>query len=73
MPTQPRAPRSRRSIRTISPSPALPHERDEAPEIGGGRRAVVKQAAKDIARGLVDTDNYTRAREVTLSRRRRSR
>ena len=35
----------------------LPHERDESPE-GQGRqpRGVMKQAADDLAQGLVDTD-----------------
>lgn len=35
----------------------LPHERDEAPDAQHiAPREVMKQAAKDLARGLVDTD-----------------
>lgn len=35
----------------------LPHERDESPEgIDTEPRGVMKQAADDLARGLVDTD-----------------
>jgi hypothetical protein len=51
----------------------LPHEHDESTE-PGPRRRVIKQAAKDLARGLIDTDNYTRATLVAAradSRRRR--
>jgi hypothetical protein len=40
----------------------LPHERDEAPDPKApgstGPRAVVEQAARDIARGLKDTDRH---------------
>lgn len=52
----------------------LPHERDESTEPPGPRQRVIKQAAKDLARGLIDTDNYTRAALVAAwadSRRRR--
>jgi hypothetical protein len=52
----------------------LPHERDESTEPGGPARRVIKQAAKDLARGLIDTDNYTRATQVAAwadTRRRR--
>ncbi len=39
------------------PSLALPHERDESiKEDGLPRRAVIEQAAKDLAAGQVDTD-----------------
>ena len=46
----------------------LPHERDEAPE---GRdkapRGVMKQAADDLAQGLVDTDLHgMRGQEKTI-------
>ena len=54
----------------------LPHERDESTEAPGPRQPVIKQAAKDLARGLIDTDNYTRATLVAAradSRRRRGR
>jgi hypothetical protein len=43
----------------------LPHERDESTEPTGSTRTVIKQAANDVASGLVDTDNYTRATAVT--------
>lgn len=40
----------------------LPHERDEAPEKDEAgvlkRREVIQQAARDIARGLRDTDQH---------------
>ena len=52
----------------------LPHERDESSEPPGPRQRVIRQAAKDLARGLIDTDNYTRAALVAAwadSRRRR--
>ena len=51
----------------------LPHERDESTEPPGPRRRVIKQAAKDLAAGLIDTDNYTRAALVAAwaDRRRR--
>jgi hypothetical protein len=52
----------------------LPHERDESTEPPGPKRRVIRQAAKDLARGLIDTDNYTRAALVAAwadSRRRR--
>jgi len=52
----------------------LPHERDEGPESPGPRQRVIRQAAKDLARGLIDTDNYTRAALVAAradKRRRR--
>lgn len=51
----------------------LPHERDESAESPGPRQAVIKQAAKDLAAGLVDTDNYTRAAATAASAARRRR
>lgn len=42
----------------------LPHERDERPEAGAPRRAVIRQAQRDIDAGLIDTDNYTRIATV---------
>jgi hypothetical protein len=45
--------------------PPLPHDRDESPEVGGAPRQIIAQGQQDLAAGRVDTDNYTRAREVT--------
>ena len=46
----------------------LPHEHDEAPEPRPDAKTrpqpEVAQALKDVKAGQVDTDNYTRAREV---------
>ncbi len=42
----------------------LPHERDEIASGGARRRSAIVQAERDVRRGLVDTDNYTRARDV---------
>lgn len=49
----------------------LPHERDEAvdaSDTGGGKdlgpRAVIEQAARDVERGLRDTDRHGVANEV---------
>lgn len=40
-----------------SESAKLPHERDESPDSAGhAPQPVVEQAAKDIKKGLVDTD-----------------
>lgn len=37
----------------------LPHERDSSPDgQGAGQQDVMKQAAKDLEQGLVDTDMY---------------
>ncbi len=44
---------------------ALPHERDESAEISKTRDPAIRQAARDLAGGLVDTDNYTRIGEIT--------
>ncbi|MFL6660340.1 MAG: hypothetical protein ACJ8GW_19795 [Massilia sp.] len=58
MPSQPKD----RSINTDNPQDAttgrhLPHERDESPtEPLKQQRGVMKQAADDLAQGLVDTD-----------------
>jgi hypothetical protein len=46
-------------------APLLPHEHDEAPESGAPAQPVIRRAARDIAKGLVDTDNYTRATTIT--------
>lgn len=46
----------------------LPHEKDETPEKRHDVRTTpqpeVQQASRDLRAGLVDTDNYTRAREI---------
>ena len=75
MPTKPRAPRSRCSTRTI-----VPRRRYLTSATRRRKSAVAapwsSKRASDLAAGLVDTDNYTRAREVAkraLARRRRSR
>ena len=57
-PAAPQAPERARS-------PCATPRADEAPEAGGGSpRGQVEQSGEGLARGLVDTDNYTRAREV---------
>jgi hypothetical protein len=71
MPTKPK-PR----VANVVNSPRLPHERDEVPDASAPRKGVIVQAQRDVAAGLVDTDNYTRAPKVTqpaLARRRRAR
>lgn len=54
----------------------LPHEHDESAEASRVKQPVIKQAEKDVAAGLIDTDNYTRAAQVAaraaLRRRRDS-
>ena len=42
----------------------LPHERDEAAEPGARSSKEIAIAEKDLREGRVDTDNYTRMREV---------
>ena len=42
----------------------LPHERDETPEAGIAPSERIEQAESDLRHGQVDTDNYSRAREV---------
>ena len=51
----------------------LPHEHDESAEPPGTRQPVIEQAATDIAAGLVDTDNYTRAAAIAARAPRRRR
>jgi hypothetical protein len=64
----------KRDRREPQPPPlALPHERDENTESPGVVRKVIKQAARDIDKGLVDTDNYTRATTITARATRRRR
>ena len=36
--------------------PTLPHEHDESPEVATSPDAVLVQAHRDVARGLVNTD-----------------
>lgn len=43
---------------------ALPHERDEHTDPPAAARKVIKQAARDLRAGLVDTDNYTRTTAI---------
>ena len=54
----------RRRQRT-TPKLALPHERDESTELSKRRDATIRQAARDVDAGLIDTDNYTRIAEIT--------
>jgi hypothetical protein len=42
----------------------LPHERDESAEPGGVPQPDIAIAERDVREGRVDTDNYTRMREV---------
>jgi hypothetical protein len=74
---RPRAAKQRRVVPPDAAQPPLPHERDESPEPEGAPRAIIAKAKDDLDEGRVDTDNYTRARDVTrhalAGRRRRSR
>ena len=67
MPRKPKTkPETGREGSTLAESAEkLPHERDETPEAGAPLRGVIRQAASDVREGQVDTDNYTRVREVT--------
>jgi hypothetical protein len=42
----------------------LPHEHDESAEPSSVQHGVVRQAARDVASGQVDTDNYSRATAI---------
>jgi hypothetical protein len=55
-----------RKPRRMSPDSGcrLPHERDEAADDGAVRSPEIAIAEKDVREGRVDTDNYTRMREV---------
>lgn len=48
---------------------ALPHEHDQVPETRADAatrpQPAIAQAGRDLRKGLVDTDNYTRATAVT--------
>ena len=46
------------------PQLKLPHEHDESAELSRVQHRVVRQAARDVASGQVDTDNYTRASAI---------
>ena len=75
MPTKPAAKTKSRRPKVVA-SPRLPHERDEVADASAPRKPAVIQAQRDLAAGLVDTDDYTRAREITqpvLAGRRRAR
>jgi hypothetical protein len=59
--------------------PRLPHERDETPEqVATGENAprapsdLIKQAAADVERGLVDTERRGTPSDVPAPRRRRA-
>ena len=64
----------KRNRRRMVPRPLeLPHERDETTESPGAAQPVIKQAARDVGAGLIDTDNYTRAAAVAAAAPRRTR
>lgn len=68
--------RPRRRMPEDVAGPKLPHDHDESPETEGAPRAIIAQANDDLEAGRVDTDNYTRAHELTrhaLAPRRRGR
>ncbi len=49
--------RSRPPTPTPSPRPSLPHERDESSDMTGGEPSEsMRQAHRDLARGLKNTD-----------------
>jgi hypothetical protein len=47
----------------------LPHERDESSAAGHSPDGVIRRAQLDQTSGKVDTDNYTRVRDVSRDRR----
>ena len=51
--------------RRLTGSLPLPHERDESADATAVRQPAIKQAARDLDAGQVDTDNYTRALSIT--------
>jgi hypothetical protein len=51
----------------------LPHEHDEKAESGAPTQGVIRQAARDVAAGQVDTDNYTRVRQAAAAATRKGR
>ncbi|MEO8506202.1 MAG: hypothetical protein ABI593_01075 [Betaproteobacteria bacterium] len=54
-------------------TPLLPHEHDENAESGAPATGVSRQAARDVAAGQVDTDNYTRVRQAAAAAARKGR
>ena len=63
-----------RSIQNHRDRWANDNEDNNAAEPPGPGQPVIRQAAKDLARGMIDTDNYTRAALVAaVSDRRRRR
>jgi hypothetical protein len=54
-------------------TPLLPHEHDEKAEGGAAATGVIRQAARDVAAGQVDTDNYTRVRQSAAAAARKGR
>jgi hypothetical protein len=59
-PPTPRPPRRKSEVLTRS----LPHERDEIADTDDQPRPDIETAHRDISEGQVDTDNYTRMRDV---------
>ena len=55
-----RPPRPKSEVLTRS----LPHERDEIADTDDQPRPDIETAHRDISEGQVDTDNYTRLRDV---------
>ncbi len=49
----------------------LPHERDESTDSqqAPGTRKPMRQAARDLSRGLVDTDNRNRAADIVADKK----
>ena len=52
-------------------APLLPHERDESVAAPAPPQSVMIQAQRDVARGLEDTDCYTRLGKATPRPRRK--
>jgi hypothetical protein len=65
MPTSPKSRKTTRGSTLAQQTEKLPHERDETPAAGAPARDVIRQAESDVRDGQVDTDNYSRMREVT--------
>lgn len=65
-----------RMTRRRQPAPSLPHERDQSPDAPTkktGPRSIIRQGARDIERGLVDTEARGIPDNVPAPRRRRTR
>ena len=62
-PSTPRPPR-RKSGKSEVLTRSLPHERDEIADTDDQPRPEIETAHRDISEGQVDTDNYTRLRDV---------